>query len=45
MANQEGVDIIIKATDQYTATINKISASNELFGKTVENTQKEIAAL
>ena len=45
MANQEGVDIIIKATDQYTATINKIAASNELFGKTVENTQKEIAAL
>jgi len=45
MANQEGVDIIIKATDQYTSTINKISASNELFGKTVENTQKEIAAL
>jgi hypothetical protein len=45
MANQEGVDIIIKATDQYTTTINKIAASNELFGKTVENTQKEIAAL
>jgi hypothetical protein len=45
MANNEGVDIIIKATDQYTATINKIAASNELFGKTVENTQKEIAAL
>jgi hypothetical protein len=45
MANNEGVDIIIKATDQYTTTINKIAASNELFGKTVENTQKEIAAL
>jgi hypothetical protein len=45
MANQEGVDIIIKATDQYTKTINNIAASNELFGKTVENTQKEIAAL
>ena len=45
MANNEGVDIIIKATDQYTATINKIAASNELFGKTVENTQREIAAL
>ena len=45
MANNEGVDIIIKATDQYTKTINNIAASNELFGKTVENTQKEIAAL
>lgn len=45
MANQEGVDIIIKATDQYTATINKITASNELFGKSISNTEKEIAAL
>jgi hypothetical protein len=45
MANQEGVDIIIKATDQYTATINKIAASNELFGKSVKNNEKEIAAL
>lgn len=45
MANQEGVDIIIKATDQYTATINKISASNELFGKSIKNIEKEIAAL
>jgi hypothetical protein len=45
MANQEGIDIIIKATDQYTATINKISASNELFGKSVKNIEKEIAAL
>lgn len=45
MANNEGVDIIIKATDQYTATINKISASNELFGKSVKNIEKEIAAL
>jgi hypothetical protein len=45
MANNEGVDIIIKATDQYTATINKITASNELFGKSVKNTEKEIAAL
>jgi hypothetical protein len=45
MANQEGVDIIIKATDQYTSTINKISASNELFGKSVKNIEKEIAAL
>ena len=45
MANQEGVDIIIKATDQYTATINKIAASNELFGKSISNTEKEIAAL
>jgi hypothetical protein len=45
MANNEGVDIIIKATDQYTSTINKISASNELFGKSVKNIEKEIAAL
>lgn len=45
MANQEGVDIIIKATDQYTATINKIAASNELFGKSVQNTEKQISAL
>jgi hypothetical protein len=45
MANNEGVDIIIKATDQYTATINKISASNELFGRTIKNIEKEIAAL
>jgi hypothetical protein len=45
MANQEGVDIIIKATDQYTATINKIAASNKLFGQSVEGTQKQISAL
>ena len=45
MANQEGVDIVIKATDQYTKTINNITASNELFGKSVQNTEKEIAAL
>jgi hypothetical protein len=45
MANQEGVDIIIKATDQYTATMNKIDASTKIFGKTTENTQKQIAAL
>jgi hypothetical protein len=45
MANQEGVDIIIKATDQYTKTINNIRASNELFGESVKNTEKEIAAL
>ena len=45
MANQEGVDIIIKAQDQYTKTINNITASNELFGKSIENTEKEIAAL
>jgi hypothetical protein len=45
MANNEGVDIIIKATDQYTATINKIAASNKLFGNSIENTQKQIAAL
>lgn len=45
MANNEGVDIIIKATDQYTKTINNITASNELFGKSVKNAEKEIAAL
>jgi hypothetical protein len=45
MANQEGIDIIIKATDQYTKTINNIAASNKLFGNSVENTQKQIAAL
>jgi hypothetical protein len=45
MANNEGIDIIIKATDQYTATINKIAASNELFGKSIKNTEKEIATL
>lgn len=45
MANQEGIDIIIKAQDQYTATINKIDASTKLFGKTTEDTQKKIAAL
>jgi hypothetical protein len=45
MANNEGVDIIIKATDQYTKTINNITASNKLFGQSIENTQKEIAAL
>jgi hypothetical protein len=45
MANQEGVDIIIKATDQYTATINKISASNQLFGQTIKSIEKEIATL
>jgi hypothetical protein len=45
MANQEGVDIIIKATDQYTATINKIAASNKIFGQSVESTQKQVSAL
>jgi hypothetical protein len=45
MANQEGVDIIIKATDQYTKTINNIRASNELFGESLKNTEKEIAAI
>jgi hypothetical protein len=45
MANNEGVDIIIKATDQYTKTINNITASNELFGKSVKNNEKELAAL
>ena len=45
MANNEGVDIIIKATDQYTKTINNIAASNKLFGNSIENTQKQIAAL
>jgi hypothetical protein len=44
MANNEGVDIIIKATDQYTATINKINASNELLGKTIKSVQQELNA-
>ena len=44
MANQEGVDIIIKATDQYTKTINNITASNELMGKSVKSVQKELDA-
>lgn len=45
MANQEGVDIVIKATDQYTKTINNIRASNELFGDSLKNTEKELAAV
>jgi hypothetical protein len=45
MANNEGIDIIIKATDQYTATINKIAASNKIFGQSVESTQKQVSAL
>jgi hypothetical protein len=45
MANNEGVDIIIKAQDQYTKTINNITASNELFGKSLKNTEKELAAV
>jgi hypothetical protein len=44
MANNEGVDIIIKATDQYTKTINNITASNELMGKSVKSVQKELDA-
>jgi hypothetical protein len=44
MANQEGIDIIIKATDQYTKTINNITASNELLGKSVKSVQKELDA-
>ena len=44
MANNEGVDIIIKAQDQYTKTINTITASNELFGKSLKNTEKQLAA-
>ena len=45
MANQEGVEIIIKATDQYSSTIKKIEASNQLFGQSIKNIEKEIAAL
>jgi hypothetical protein len=45
MANNEGIDLIIKATDQYTATINKIAASNKIFGQSVESTQKQVSAL
>jgi hypothetical protein len=44
MANNEGIDIIIKATDQYTKTINNITASNELLGKSVKSVQKELDA-
>jgi hypothetical protein len=44
MANNEGVDIIIKAQDQYTKTINNITASNELFGKSLKNNEKQLAA-
>lgn len=45
MANNEGVDIIIKATDQYSKTINNIRASNDLFGQSVKNLEKEISTL
>jgi hypothetical protein len=45
MASQEGVEIILKATDQYSKTINNIRASNDLFGQSVKNLEKEIAAL
>jgi hypothetical protein len=45
MATNEGVEIIIKATDQYTSTIKKIEASNQLFGQSIKNVEKEIAAL
>ena len=45
MANQEGVEIIIKATDQYSSTIKKIEASNQLFGQSIKNIEKEISAL
>jgi hypothetical protein len=45
MASQEGVEIILKATDQYSKTINNIRASNDLFGQSVKNIEKEIATL
>ena len=45
MANQEGVEIIIKATDEYSKTITNIRASNDLFGEGVKSLQKEIATL
>jgi hypothetical protein len=45
MANNEGIDIIIKAQDQYTKTINNITASNELFGNSLKNNEKELAAV
>jgi hypothetical protein len=45
MASQEGVEIILKATDQYSKTINNIRASNDLFGQSVKNLEKEIATL
>ena len=40
--NQEGINIIIKAQDQYSSTLNKIKANNDLFGKSVESIQKQI---
>ena len=45
MANQEGVEIIIKATDEYSKTITNIRASNDLFEQSVKSIQKEIATL
>jgi hypothetical protein len=45
MANQEGVDIIIKATDEYSKTITNIRAANDLFGEGVKSLQKEISTL
>ena len=44
MANNEGVDIIIRAQDQYTKTLNTITASNELFGTSLKNNEKQLAA-
>jgi hypothetical protein len=44
MANQEGIDIIIRAQDQYTKTLNTITASNELFGTSLKNNEKQLAA-
>lgn len=43
--NQEGINIIIKAQDQYSATLNKIKASNDLFGQSVESIKKQINSL
>jgi hypothetical protein len=45
MANQEGVEIIIKATDEYSKTITNIRAANDLFGEGVKSLQKEITTL
>lgn len=45
MASQEGVEIIIKATDEYSKTITNIRASNDLFEQSVKSIQKEIATL
>jgi hypothetical protein len=45
MANEEGVKIVITAEDRFTANIKKIEASTKIFGDTVKNTERYLAAL